>query len=608
MAKISKFVKLDKNVLLEYIYDDGNLLSDSYSILVDSRDRKLSYIAGASSVTNNTLGNQLFKVDSVSQKYAKVNPSYYSFLQLRDFSTGAPTRHDTIKIHLPINWTFGEHLGFYLKVYAFDTNNVKSYELSNFYFDMTDISQSYLLNYTTPPLIFQEKLWGKYISIEVPALSVISSQRENNVPKVNSINANLTEGSGLSMTSPIFIDFQFVDSIQTVSGITSYLVSTRVTTTIPQTPEFEKLGLKIEHSTNGDFFEIYGLYNGSIGGFSNFIDESFNLGHNYYVEYNITMYEQNIRGKTITITQHENFNETNEFRPIIKYTTTTAIIDVEMRLIDKVDDSYIIRRGSYGMLQDEVAKYSLKLMKINLNKANKPKIYNIKNAIDPSLVGLSNSFGKVTTGRVTTKNKNGKSALDINPPVKIETVKVPYPVLVDRNSIITKSENAVYDSKTFYGIGKLLIQIVPFDNVVKFNVANGVPTKPEYLNLSSYGEIKLVFKNDTKVIEIPLYTESGDINLSIGQITFKIPQANFKDIKKIYQSGVNIFYITSYIQNTTSVVYSGLFMIFDNLSNVASLNKAAAVPKIVKDPNLPTETAIVTRVPLKTTTKPTKKP
>ena len=608
MAKISKFVKLDKNVLLEYIYDDGNLLSDSYSILVDSRDRKLSYIAGASSVTNNTLGNQLFKVDSVSQKYAKVNPSYYSFLQLRDFSTGAPTRHDTIKIHLPINWTFGEHLGFYLKVYAFDTNNVKSYELSNFYFDMTDISQSYLLNYTTPPLIFQEKLWGKYISIEVPALSVISSQRENNVPKVNSINANLTEGSGLSMTSPIFIDFQFVDSIQTVSGITSYLVSTRVTTTIPQTPEFEKLGLKIEHSTNGDFFEIYGLYNGSIGGFSNFIDESFNLGHNYYVEYNITMYEQNIRGKTITITQHDNFNETNEFRPIIKYTTTTAIIDVEMRLIDKVDDSYIIRRGSYGMLQDEVAKYSLKLMKINLNKANKPKIYNIKNAIDPSLVGLSNSFGKVTTGRVTTKNKNGKSALDINPPVKIETVKVPYPVLVDRNSIITKSENAVYDSKTFYGIGKLLIQIVPFDNVVKFNVANGVPTKPEYLNLSSYGEIKLVFKNDTKVIEIPLYTESGDINLSIGQITFKIPQANFKDIKRIYQSGVNIFYITSYIQNTTSVVYSGLFMIFDNLSNVASLNKAAAVPKIVKDPNLPTETAIVTRVPLKTTTKPTKKP
>ena len=30
MAKISKFVKLDKDVLLEYIYDDGNLIRFTY--------------------------------------------------------------------------------------------------------------------------------------------------------------------------------------------------------------------------------------------------------------------------------------------------------------------------------------------------------------------------------------------------------------------------------------------------------------------------------------------------------------------------------------------------------------------------------------------------
>jgi hypothetical protein len=58
MAKISKFVKLDKDVLLEYIYDDGNLISESYDILVDSRDRRQSYIAGSSSITGNTVGNQ----------------------------------------------------------------------------------------------------------------------------------------------------------------------------------------------------------------------------------------------------------------------------------------------------------------------------------------------------------------------------------------------------------------------------------------------------------------------------------------------------------------------------------------------------------------------
>ena len=69
MAKISKYVKLDKDILLEYIYDDGNLISESYDVLVDSRDRRQSYVSATGSVTANTLGNQLFKIDSVSQKY-----------------------------------------------------------------------------------------------------------------------------------------------------------------------------------------------------------------------------------------------------------------------------------------------------------------------------------------------------------------------------------------------------------------------------------------------------------------------------------------------------------------------------------------------------------
>ena len=28
MAKISKYIKLDKNVLLEYVYNDGNLIGE----------------------------------------------------------------------------------------------------------------------------------------------------------------------------------------------------------------------------------------------------------------------------------------------------------------------------------------------------------------------------------------------------------------------------------------------------------------------------------------------------------------------------------------------------------------------------------------------------
>lgn len=611
MSKISKYVKIDKDILLEYVYDDSNLLGEQYNILIDSRTKQQSFVSGTSSVTGNTTGNQLFLLDNISRKYGKLNTTYYSFLQLKEYASGIPIRFDTLRLHIPINWTFGEYLGFYVKIYAYNTSNTSTYDLSNFYFDMTDISQQYLLNFTSPPLLFQEKMWGKNITIQIPSLSAISSQKTNNLPIENSINSNLTNGSGLNITSPIFIDFHFITNIQTINGITNYILSSKITTTIPQSPEFERLGLMINHSSNGDFFEIYGTYNNTISGFSQFIEESYNIGHRYYVQYNITTYEQNIRGKTITITQYENFNETVEYRPIIKYSTTTAIIDVEMRLIDQIDNSYIIRRASYGLLQDEVSKYSLNLMKINLVNASKPKIYNVKSNIDPSLIGLSNSMGNITKLSSETGLLSNNTNNYINNNVAIETVKIPYPVLVDRFNIICKSENTIFNQTEFFGIGKIQIILYPFDNIIRFTIASGDPLKPDYLNMTGYGEIKLIFKNDNNIYEFPLYTESGSVDLSIGQISFKISQNKYSDIKRIYNTGINVFYITSLSQGINSVIYSGLYKIYDNIQNISNLNigvASDAKPFIIKDNNITQETAIVTRRPITTESKPIIKP
>jgi hypothetical protein len=278
-----------------------------------------------------------------------------------------------------------------------------------------------------------------------------------------------------------------------------------------------------------------------------------------------------------------------------------------MRLIDAVDDSYIIRRASYGMLQDEVSKYSLNLTKINLANAHKPKIYNIKSNIDPSLVGMSNSMGRITkpisiskavSGRVSGSNNNNNNT----PIIQIETVKVPFPVLVDKFNIVGKSDNALFNNTIFYGIGKMIITLYPFDNIITFTIANGNDNKPDFLNMSGYGDIKLTFKNDSKTFDFPLYTDSGSVNLALGQLSFKITENKFTEIKKLYESGINLFYITSDIQSVKSVVYSGLFKIYDNAANVAGLNQGAAAianPAIIKDPKLPQETAVVTRRPVK---------
>ena len=655
MAKISKYVKLDKDILLEYIYNDGNMIGDQYKILVDSRDNRRSYIAGDLSSTGNTnikaQENQLFRLDQVSGRYGIVNPDYYSYLQYKEFGASIPVRHDTIKIHIPINWTFGEHLGFYIRVHGLDETNTNPFEISNFYFDMTNVSQQYLMSYSSPPLLFQEKLWGKTVQIEIPAINELAAQKVNGLPKNDSINSNLTNGIGLSITAPIFIDFYFIDGIQKVNGITSYLLASKVTTTIPQAPEFERLALMVQHSTQGDFFEIYGTYNDNIAEFKKFIDDSVKMGHRYYVQYNITTYEQNIRGKTTTVTVHDGFNESIEYRPIIKFSTTTAIIDVEMRLIDSVDDSYILRRASYGMLQDEVSKYSTNMLKINLVNASKPKVYNVKNAIDASLLGVTNAMGRTTKprGRInqTTSsgagfnvgiavNKgdfgsgsgfgagvganggagfggagNGSGLGSGNGQIKIETIKVPYPVLIDRANIIGKSDNSIFNNNVFYGNAKMQIKVYPYDNIIKFIIASGDPLKPDYLDMTGLGEIKMTFRNDNTTEEFSLLVESTDINLKLGQVVFKIPQSKVMSIKKIYESGVNLFYIVASSQGNVSVVYTGLFQIFDNLANVSTLNKDSVTegnkPSINQDPNLPKATAVVTRKLITGETTPTKK-
>jgi hypothetical protein len=465
---------------------------------------------------------------------------------------------------------------------------------------MTSVNQTYLLNFSTPPLLFQEKLWGKNIVIDIPALNAISSQLVGTSPKEDSINYNLTNGDGLSSTSPIFIDFHFINNIQTINGVSTYLLSGNSTITIPQSPEYENLSLVVEHATNGDYFEVYGIYNNTLAGFKKFIDDSYTIGRNYYVQYDITLYEQNIRGKTTTITVTDNFNETIEYRPIIKYSTTTAIIDVEMRMIDSVDNSSIIRRASYGMLQDELSKYSLNMMKINVSNVSKPKIYNLKSSINTGLIGgLSNTSGVLNLGGSSNVNSSFNTGQN---GVIVETIKVPYPVLIDRFNIIAKSDNALFDNKTFYGYGKIQILLYPFDNIVKFFIATGPDNKPEYLNMTGISEIKLVIKNDQNQFTFPLFIESGDINLSIGQVIFKIPQNRFSDVKKIYESGINLFYIVGTSQGTTSVIYTGLYKVYDNKANVTSLNDQVANtannlgnPSIILDPSQTKETAIVTR-------------
>lgn len=618
MSKISKFLKLDKNLLLEYIYDSNNLINEPYDILVNSRSSNNSYLSSETSGGGNSKDNSLFLIDPISRKLGKIDTDNYSFLQVKNYSQAGPIKHDKLRFHLPINFTFGEFIGIHLNVYAFDRQNQTKYDLSNFYFDITNLDQQNLMGFSSPPLLYLEKLWGKNITIDIPSVDGISNQLTDNLPTENSINANLTGGSGLSLSSPVFIEVSFLTKKQVINDVTTYLSKAPIVSSVPQTPEFERLGLMIEPSDNGDFFEIYGTYNGNIGEFNKFIDDSIQQGNRYYVQYDITIFEQNIRGKTTTMILTDDFNESVEYRPIIKYSTTTAVIDVEMRMIDAIDDSYIVRKASYGMLQDEVSKYSLRLSKINLKNAYKPKVYNIKNAINPSLIGKSNSMGMIdefaSSGGIGNVNFDGSSleggGNGSSGNGSIQTVKIPFPVLVEKFNVIGKSDNTIFDNKTFFANSRIQIVLYPFDNIVKFVLASGESTAPEYMDLTIYSDLSFVIRNDFDSVTFPLYDETEEIQLDIGQIVFKLDKNKYNRIKSIHDSGINVFYIIGTNQDVTSVVYNGLFKIFETKDNIDTLNDevtAGLVPSILDDPNLAggQETAVVTRRTVTEQTNPT---
>ena len=584
--RVSKYIKPHKDILIEYIYDDGNNISEAYKILQNLRDNSLSYVAGNGSITNNSQPNQLVQLDPVTNNYGLLNTTNYSFLQLKDYASGFPTRHDYIKVHLPVNYTFGEYLGFYIKVYTFDFNNRRTYTLSNFYFDISNIDQEVLLGFNAPAFLFQEKLWGKNVTIHFPSVYDVSRQRVGTGAKNNSLNANLTNGFGLSQTAPVFIDFHFITQKRTVNSVTTFNLTPKTALSLPQAPDFENLGVKIDHSNSGDFFEIYGTFNGDVNQFDNFIQNSFIAGSRYYVTFTMTLFEQNIRGKSFTITLTDNFNEKVEYRPIIKFSTTTAIIDVEMNLIDAVDNSSIYRKASYGMLQDEVAKYSLNMTKINLANASKPKIYNIKSPEGAGIFGNGRKRGNQMSNGVV--NSGGLSAPISQ--VYLDPIKVNYAVLTNMFSVIAKSDNVVVGRNTFYGLGKLEIVLQSFDNVVQFRIAQDVtqltlapslraPSQisaaPKYMDLTNMGEIKLVIKNEKLYFESNLFFGSNEVDLANGVVVFKIPQNRMADVRKIYDTGNNIFYITSSNETGSIVIYSGIYMIFDTRDNIENLRNQA---------------------------------
>jgi len=543
MASSSKFMKLHPNVLLEWVYDSENLKSENYQVVTDLVAEKRGFMSQAG---YNKVENSVFVIDPIVRKYAKIDTTKYNYLKLESYSSSF-VQYDKLRLHLPETYSFADngYVGLYMRVYTYDYYNDKVVDFSSIIYDDTEVGADIKLQ-LNEAFLYDEQSWGKYFSYEIPSIDAVSKQRSStassNTPSPNSINLNVTQSNGISETSPIFIEFSFIVSRQEILGNTYYHMSDIFTKSIDKVPEYLDLASNITKASDGDYFEIYGSYGGDNESMDEFIDELNAKGRKVRLEFDVSLYEENILMNTQTYIVEDNFTQKLWYRPVLSFTNTTASIDVTMKVIDLVDDSQIDRLASISLTKD-IFKYGKILTRINLDNAWKPKIYNKKGNNNLSNVSL----GELGTG-------------DIN------LTKVNYPVISDRIGLLVGSSPST--STRFKSMGLAEIIINPFGNTVKFEIAqssdgNAVPY--DLTKITENSTLTLTFKSDEEYLEKTIWQETDENDFENGVIVFRIEQKDLTTLKKIGNDNKK-FYITVKSEKTgiRSMLYSGTWIHFED--------------------------------------------
>lgn len=546
MAESTKYLKVDTNVLLEWTFNDAELITENYHILSNLQYPYREFMSNT--ITNvNNINNTALLLDPTVNKYTQANPGNYNFLQLQNFNTSL-IPYDDIKLYFPISFSFVDfgYTGLIIKIYAYDYYNENYYIFSQYFFDEQDSSRRNEIQLGTP-FFYDENQWSKYIEFQIPSIDFISKQRTtdnngNNLPTLNTINNDLTNGIGISDTTPIFIEFSFINTSQTIFGIKYFYTNPPYSTSISKTADYLGLAVNIQESTQADWFEIQGSYAGSTENLDDYINYLTSIGKNVTIQYQVNLYEENILTNSQTYLVTNNFAQTILYRPCITFSNTTAYIQVVMSVTDLVSETTQTYMASIG-LTNNLFKYGPKLISVNVAESYIPKIYNTNDT--PFMVnGVNNIPNLLTT-------------------------KVNFPLLVDTFNILVGSSNA--SNSSYYGMGLLEIILNPYDNLLKFKIAqdidsNGNVTPYDITTLLNNATITLNFTSSSNSIVENIYFASDQNDYVNGTLIFIVNQNDMTTISTIYTDN-NRFYLTVNDTNTNNntLLYYGTFQLLQNI-------------------------------------------
>lgn len=453
--------------------------------------------------------------------------------------------YDTIRLHLRTGYSFsGRGLdGFMFQVKARRTNNSFGYFTSIVYQN----SSSFEIQ-NPKPFVLGDSSFSKYVEVKVPALVHMSDPAKNEefadtffgaTPLVNGSNYDIKLG--------------LINEIKTVNGYKYIEISSERQLTLSQEDEMTDISVQLEEAPDGDYFNIYGLKDGSQAGFENYIngriaessdditvfydiDVSEQLGLNY-----ISMYQT-------TMVQTNEFDQPLLYRPIIKNAAfcSSFLIRVAMRIYNETDNTQILKTAS--LIYTKPKKYGKRIQQIALKSNDSANI--VYNLLPDS------SSGRELNGFINS----------IRPDVS-ETKYVP--VALDTYGIVAGSTNITLqgsDTESTNDIkylteGNTVVTLSKVsDNFVKFSIAKPKGDSLESISLVNAEDIILTIKSGSVEQQIHHNPNFPDINMGNGEVLFKVTKATASRFDTATE-GTNFeqdrFYITLKNGSTESLLYHG---------------------------------------------------
>lgn len=622
MAVTSKFIQLDPQVLVEYRYHDPSapeqietdangarilLLDNAYTnskflfteeapVIPTGNQRNISAVPINANKTryawlaDKTAVNYLDFDDNLNGKTALTNQT--------GSAVNNPTKnitYDTIRVHMVSGFTFANDSdGIIFEVLVEGKNNIQ-HNLASIAYLKSDEFET--LN--PSPLLIGERLYTNYIEVKVPSLDWLISEYENDSENEKGLAYNLTSGEGLQQSNgvglkvlgTVDLSLKKINSTDTENGFKIFNIGDTSTTSINKIDEYSGLAAIIRESTAGDYYEVFGEFNGDI--YEDFIVDLNNQSNaDYTVIHEITVNEQIgdsfVQTAEMSYVQDEDWDEPYRFRPIIVNSNIAVSyrLNYTLRIYNKFDNSQILRTSQITSF--DVKKYGKKLPKINLGVVpTVAKVYNKVEDTRPNITVTETVYNREKIEFVTNFIETIKVNASINP-IKLEPAEIREGDVIptDTDDNVSRAFYRVADAasnSTIYNQGEAPLGVSPFDTFVKFvffdnakQEATGA-TDPQFLDLSTMGDFFLSFFDEETgdQIRIPHFDNVQDLNLANGEVVFKI---NKGQAQKLIKYSTNKYYVTSRLtvgssNSDETLLYTGKWYKLDD--KVDSINSQA---------------------------------